>query len=104
MYDVIKDPSFQLPWDLLFRWYGESLSGIEYLHSLKPAVLHRDIKTLNCMNSEIRTHLLVLITEENKIKVADFGLSRFSEGDHLTTLGKLRGTYCYTAPEVRAST
>jgi serine/threonine protein kinase len=34
------------------------------------------------------------------VKVADFGLSRFSEGDHLTTLGKLRGTYCYTAPEV----
>lgn len=35
--------------------------------------------------------------------MADFGLSRFSEGEHLTTLGKLRGTYCYTAPEVRAS-
>jgi serine/threonine protein kinase len=36
-----------------------------------------------------------------KIKVCDFGLSRFTNGEHnLATLGKLRGTYAYTAPEL----
>ena len=34
------------------------------------------------------------------IKVADFGLSRTTEEDNLNTLGRLRGTFAYTAPEV----
>jgi serine/threonine protein kinase len=36
------------------------------------------------------------------IKVSDFGLSRFTSGaaSNLSTLGKLRGTYAYSAPEV----
>lgn len=41
------------------------------------------------------------IDKDYKIKVCDFGLSRIIADDqNLTTLGKLRGTYAYTAPEL----
>jgi serine/threonine protein kinase len=43
------------------------------------------------------------MTESWKCKVADFGLSRFTDkiqSAELQTLSKLRGTYCYIAPEV----
>lgn len=32
--------------------------------------------------------------------VSDFGVSRFVVDENQTTLGKLRGTYAYSAPEV----
>lgn len=52
--------------------------------------MHRDIKTLN-----------ILITKNNQIRIADFGLSRFVNKDNSAlTLTKLRGTYCYSAPEL----
>jgi Protein tyrosine and serine/threonine kinase len=40
------------------------------------------------------------VTEDWKIKVCDFGLSRTSSLDNQNSLSKLRGTYVYAAPEV----
>lgn len=41
------------------------------------------------------------VNSENRVKVCDFGLSRYTQGSgDNSTLGKLRGTYAYSAPEV----
>jgi len=59
--------------------------GIEYLHFNK--IIHRDIKPSN-----------ILITHDNKIKIADFGVSRFLNDTKMivTTIGSPH----YMAPEI----
>ena len=62
-------------------------SGIVYLHSLSPAIIHRDLKSLN-----------VLVGSENRLKLCDFGESRaMSSINHTMTMV---GTPMWSAPEV----
>ena len=62
----------------------EVTKAMVYLHDLD--VLHRDIKSSN-----------VLIKEDNIIKVADFGLSRYFSNNPMTAE---TGSYRWMAPEV----
>jgi len=61
--------------------------SIYYLHNMDPAIIHRDIKPEN-----------VLLSENNKIKLTDFGWSNYVEDT------AVRSTYCgtpvYLAPEM----
>ncbi len=50
-------------------------------------VIHRDIKPQN-----------ILVTEDNKAKLADFGVSQLFEEDN-DKLSKTEGTYHFMAPE-----
>jgi serine/threonine protein kinase len=84
-----KDKELVLTWDLVFSMLDETVSGIAALHSFDPAILHRDLKTLN-----------VLVNAQYNCKVCDFGLSRFSTGSNVDTLLKCRGTLAYIAYEV----
>ncbi|GAA6004675.1 hypothetical protein JCM10207_000976 [Rhodosporidiobolus poonsookiae] len=62
--------------------------GIEYLHTRKPTIIHRDIKSSN-----------VLITATGVAKIADFGLARIKT----TTKSMIRslvGTVNWQAPEL----
>jgi hypothetical protein len=63
--------------------------GLEYLHSLKPIVVHRDLKSKN-----------VLIDDNYEAKLSDFGVSRLRRGQETMTAGV--GTAYWTAPEVLA--
>ncbi|EGG13487.1 hypothetical protein DFA_11248 [Cavenderia fasciculata] len=65
------------------------LRGISTLHQSSPQIVHRDVKSLN-----------FLVTRDWRIKVADFGLSRFNTKSNQMTLNKTRGTSAYCAPEV----
>eukprot|EP01133_Synstelium_polycarpum_P005691 gene5691-6575_t len=65
------------------------LKGVSTLHQSAPQILHRDVKSLN-----------FLVTKDWRIKVADFGLSRFNTKSNQLTLNKTRGTSAYCAPEV----
>jgi serine/threonine protein kinase len=68
----------------LFRSYF--ILGMCYLHSLRPPVLHRDLKSLN-----------VLVDEALICKLTDFGHARLK----IDTLTATRiGTPMWTAPEV----
>ncbi|KAG6620160.1 TKL protein kinase [Phytophthora cinnamomi] len=63
--------------------------GLDYLHGLKPIVVHRDLKSKN-----------VLIGESYEAKLSDFGVSRLRSGEETMTSGV--GTPYWTAPEVLA--
>lgn len=63
------------------------ICSIYYLHNMEPPIIHRDIKPEN-----------VLLNENNKIKLTDFGWSNYVEDT------SVRSTYCgtpvYLAPEM----
>jgi serine/threonine-protein kinase CTR1 len=70
-------------------------SGLEYLHSRSPPIFHRDLKSSN-----------VLIDDNGKSKLIDFGLSKSDITMKTMTLetksgkGGLQGTPKYMAPEI----
>ena len=69
------------------QYMREVISAVKYLHTRTPPIIHRDIKPEN-----------ILLDQEGRCKLADFGWSNFDEG------GKFRDTYCgtpeYLAPEM----
>lgn len=67
--------------------------GLNFLHKCKPPVIHRDLKPSN-----------ILITRDNRIKITDFGLSKFvdlqiNQTDRYKMTGET-GSYRFMAPEV----
>lgn len=61
------------------------LDALEYSHSR--GVVHRDLKPSN-----------ILITDEEKIKIADFGIAKIDSAD-ITQIGNVMGTPSYMSPE-----
>ncbi|KAI8832562.1 calmodulin-dependent protein kinase [Chytriomyces cf. hyalinus JEL632] len=69
------------------------LDAVTYLHSQN--IVHRDIKPEN---------LLFRSKNSNDLVIADFGLSKISDGEALNNLRTLCGTPGYMAPEVLLKT
>ncbi len=67
-------------------WIRDAAEALHYAHSL--GVVHRDVKPTN-----------LLIDEEQKIWVTDFGLATGVLDTHLTRTGDLLGTLAYMSPE-----
>ncbi|KAJ3026637.1 UNVERIFIED_CONTAM: hypothetical protein HDU68_005309 [Siphonaria sp. JEL0065] len=65
------------------------LEAVAYLHSQN--IVHRDLKPEN---------LLFRAKDSNDLVIADFGLSKISDGEALNNLKTLCGTPGYMAPEV----
>jgi eukaryotic-like serine/threonine-protein kinase len=62
------------------------LAGLAAAH--QSGIVHRDVKPEN-----------VLLAEDGRVKVADFGLARSMSGTNHTKTGVLMGTVAYLAPE-----
>lgn len=67
--------------------------GVEYLHSLaQQSFIHRDLKPSN-----------ILLSDDMRAKVADFGLVRNAPDGKYSVETKLAGTFGYLAPEYAAT-
>ena len=84
LYHVLQRKDYDITWPTYFRLAKEIVIGVRDLHAMDPPIVHRDLKSLN-----------LLVDKNFSVKVADFGLSRFTEGENTDTLQKLRGTYAY---------
>ncbi|GLC33191.1 hypothetical protein PLESTB_000360900 [Pleodorina starrii] len=81
-----------IPLDLLKKveFSMDIARGMSCLHSQKPPIIHRDLKTAN-----------LLVSARFEVKVADFGLSRIKDHAQLiNSRAGLEGTVEYAAPEV----
>eukprot|EP00727_Mastigamoeba_balamuthi_P010624 m51a1_g6184 putative protein tyrosine kinase (1121) ;mRNA; f:40599-46272 len=87
LYSILHNPAEHFDWPLLLGALCDTSRGVLYLHSSKPPIIHRDLKSHN-----------LLVDENWKVKVSDFGLSTIMEQASQTMTAC--GTPCWTAPEV----
>jgi len=73
--------------------------GMEYLHSLQPPIIHRDLKSLNLLLQD------EVLSEDDvpQVKISDFGLARMMDLSGGRCMTKCAGTCQWMAPEVFTS-
>ncbi|HEX4804663.1 MAG TPA: protein kinase [Conexibacter sp.] len=65
---------------------AQACRGLDYAH--RNGVVHRDVKPGN-----------LLVTDDNVVKLADFGIAKATEQSSITQVGSVLGTAAYLAPE-----
>jgi len=70
----------------VFNWSLQSAEAVEYLHSLEPKVIHRDLKSPN----------MLLLDNGKVIKICDFGTATQIKTEMTST----KGSAAWMAPEV----
>jgi serine/threonine-protein kinase len=75
-----------------FTWREVTRLGVQIAQALKHAhdrgIVHRDLKPAN-----------LLLTDDDQIKLTDFGIAKFYGGSHMTADGSVMGTADYMSPE-----
>ncbi|KAL4506029.1 hypothetical protein ABPG72_013790 [Tetrahymena utriculariae] len=94
MFDLLhRKHSTPIPWLHRVKMCKDIATGMIYLHSLEPPIIHRDLKSLNLL-------LDVPYQEDSfdyHVKIADFGLARTESKEEMT---QVLGTFHWMAPEV----
>jgi len=86
LFNIIHDKNIDLQWSMVRKITLDICKGMSYLHGCTPPLIHRDLKPHN-----------LLVDDNWRVKVCDFGLSKFVEPQHEMTAC---GTPAYAAPEV----
>jgi serine/threonine protein kinase len=89
------EQDLEISWRQKLKICSDTAAGIGYLHGLSPAILHRDLKSLNLL---LVDEFSGEADEDVTIKVCDFGLSRLKEEQ--SSMTKNVGTTNWLAPEV----
>jgi serine/threonine protein kinase/formylglycine-generating enzyme required for sulfatase activity len=76
----------QLPVDKVINYAIQIAEGLRAAH--EKGIIHRDIKSSN-----------IMITNEDKVKIMDFGLAKVKGETQLTKVGSTVGTAAYMSPE-----
>ncbi|OQR99876.1 protein kinase [Achlya hypogyna] len=87
---LVAHPPSEFTWVQKYESIVSIVRGLVYLHTYKPSIIHRDLKSRN-----------VLLDSKKGTKLSDFGTSRAAEEDDTMTNGV--GTYQWMAPEVITS-
>lgn len=83
----VTDDLPRLPLYKIKTIFSEVLDALGHAHSKD--IIHRDIKPPN-----------IMLTQDYKVKLADFGMARQLQDQRLTVEGQVLGTPAYTAPEI----
>ncbi len=73
----------------IVRWIGGTADALQHAH--KNGIVHRDIKPAN-----------ILLDEEGKPHIADFGLAKMDDQFFKSDTGRVLGTVAYMSPEQAA--
>lgn len=85
LFDFLHNEHNVLDLPMLLKFALDVCSGMSYLH--QKGIIHRDLKSAN-----------LLLDKDHVVKVADFGLARFQDGEG--TMTAETGTYRWMAPEI----
>lgn len=83
--EIIKEKG-KLPVDLAIDYSYQIAEALQHAHSNR--IYHRDIKPHN-----------IMITEDNRVKVTDFGIARAATSSTVTTTSNVLGSVHYFSPE-----
>jgi serine/threonine protein kinase len=96
LFNLLHESNVPLSWKQRCKMALDVAKGMNSLHSYKPPILHRDLKSLN-----------LLLVESVKgpydpvlVKITDLGLARFQSSNQYMT--GMAGTFHWMAPEVLA--
>ena len=103
LYDVLRG---KRPEKIVFDWSDryslawQMCKSIHYLHSLNPAILHRDIKSMNFLLKHNGTD-----QKKYLLKVCDFGLAEIRretllQSTSMPSLQDIVGSFAWKAPEL----
>ncbi len=76
-----------VPLPLAYRWLDELADALSAVH--EAGVVHRDVKPAN----------VFVLSDDEHIKLIDFGLSKAKQDDTVSEAGEIIGTPGYLAPE-----
>lgn len=87
LFAVLRNPKFVLTYNRhILKMMVDTSRGMAYLHSMKPPIIHRDLKSMN-----------ILVSSTFGCKVSDFGLSREKSVDETMSV---TGTPLWLPPEM----
>ncbi|XP_062514040.1 uncharacterized protein LOC134189701 isoform X2 [Corticium candelabrum] len=94
--NLLRTLNISISWLQKLKMIIDAANGMVYLHSRRPPVIHRDLKSSN-----------LLVNNHWRVKVCDFGVAKHIKDTHALRRGSSRntrapGTLRFTAPEMMA--